>query len=109
MIVRPGKYHASNVTAALGVSVLSDLILQPILDIRDQRTDPRIAFIGGARGLGELQDRVDGGEMAAAFSLCPVSVQELMAVADAGAIMPPKATWFEPKLRSGLVVYSLKD
>ena len=98
-----------DVMAALSVSILSDLILQPILDIHDQRTDPRIAFVGGARGPAELQDRVDSGEMAAAFTLCPVSVQELMTIADTGGIMPPKATWFEPKLRSGLVVYSLKD
>ncbi len=109
LIVRPEKYNAADVMATLGVSILSDLILRPILDIHDQRTDPRIAFVGGARGSAELQGRVDNGEMAAAFSLCPVSVQELMTVADAGAIMPPKATWFEPKLRSGLVVYSLKD
>ena len=109
LIVRPERYNAADVMAALGVSILSDLILRPILDIHDQRTDPRIAFVGGARGSAELQDRVDNGEMAAAFTLCPVSVQELMTVADAGGIMPPKATWFEPKLRSGLVVYSLKD
>ena len=107
--VRPDRYEAADVMAALGVSILSELILQRILDINDQRTDRRIAFVGGARGLEELQDRVDSGEMAAAFTLCPVSVQELMAIADAGGIMPPKATWFEPKLRSGLVVYSLKD
>ena len=109
LTVRPDKYNAADVMAALGVSILSDLVLQPILDIHDQRTDPRIAFVGGARGLGELQDRVDSGEMAAAFSLSPVSVQELMTIADTGRIMPPKATWFEPKLRSGLIVYSLKD
>ena len=106
---RPDKYKAADAMAALGVSILSDLILQPILNINDQRTDPRIAFVGGARGLEELQNRVDNGEMAAAFTLCPVSVQELMTIADAGGIMPPKATWFEPKLRSGLVVYGLED
>ena len=109
LTVRPDKHKAPDVMAALGVSILSDLILQPVLDIHDQRTDPRIAFVGGARGPAELQGRVDSGEMAAAFTLCPVSVQELMSVADAGGLMPPKATWFEPKLRSGLVVYSLKD
>lgn len=106
---RPGTYNPGDVMSALGVSILSDLILEPILGIRDQRTDPRIAFVGGARGTGELQDRVDSGEMAVAFTLYPVSVQELMTIADSGRIMPPKATWFEPKLRSGLVVYSLKD
>ena len=109
LTVRPERYNAADVMAALAVSILSDLILRPILDIHDQRTDPRIAFVGGARGSAELQDRVDNGEMAAAFTLYPVSIQELMTVADTGAIMPPKATWFEPKLRSGLVVYSLKD
>ena len=109
LIVRPEQYDAADVMAALGVSILSDLILQPILDIHDQRTDPRIAFVGGSRGSEELQDRVDSGEMAVAFTLCPVSVRDLMTIADAGEIMPPKATWFEPKLRSGLVVYSLKD
>ena len=107
--VRPDKYHAADAMAALGVSILSDLALAPILGITDQRTDRRIAFVGGARCLAELQDRVDRGEMAAAFTLCPVTVQELMTIADTGAVMPPKATWFEPKLRSGLVVYSLAD
>ena len=106
---RPGTYNPDDIMSALGVSILSDLVLEPILGIRDQRTDPRIAFVGGARGTGELQDRVDSGEMAVAFTLYPVTVRELMTVADSGGIMPPKATWFEPKLRSGLVVYSLED
>ena len=109
LVVRPGKYDAADVRAALGVSILSELILQPILDIHDQRTDRRIDFVGGARGLGELQARVDSGEMAVAFALCPVSIRELMDISDSGRLMPPKATWFEPKLRSGLVVYSLQD
>ena len=107
--VRPGKYNPADTMAALGVSILSELILQPILDIHNQRTDKRIAFAGGVRGTEELQNRVDSGEMAVAFSLCPVSVQELMEISDTGRLMPPKATWFEPKLRSGLVVYSLED
>ena len=106
---RPGTYDPGDTMSALGVSILSDLILEPILGIRDQRTDPRITYVGGARGVKELQNRVDSGEMAVAFTLCPVTVQELMTIADSGRIMPPKATWFEPKLRSGLVVYSLKD
>ena len=106
---RPGSYDPDDVMSALSVSILSNLILEPILGIQDQRTDPRIAFVGGARGTGELQDRVDSGEMAVAFTLNPVTVQELITVADSGRIMPPKATWFEPKLRSGLVVYSLED
>ena len=106
---RSGTYDPDDTMSALGVSILSDLILEPVLGIRDQRSDPRIVYVGGARGVGELQDRVDSGEMAVAFTLYPVSVQELMTIADSGRIMPPKATWFEPKLRSGLVVYSLED
>ena len=109
LVARPDKYDATDTRAALGVSVLSDLVLQPILHIHDQRTDRRIDFAGGARGLEELQDRVDSGDMAAAFTLCPVSIQELMDISDSGRLMPPKTTWFEPKLRSGLVVYSLED
>ena len=106
---RSGTFDPDDTLSALGVSILSSLVLEPVLGIRDQRADPRIAFVGGPRGLEELQERVDSGEMAVAFTLYPVSVQELMAIADSGRIMPPKATWFEPKLRSGLVVYSLKD
>ena len=106
---RSGTYDPDDTMSALGVSILSDLILEPILGIHDQRTDPRITYVGGARGTAELQHRVDSGEMAVAFTLYPVSVRELMTIADSGRIMPPKATWFEPKLRSGLVVYSLKD
>ncbi len=106
---QPGAYDADDTLAALGVSILSNLILEPILGIHDQRTDPRIHFVGGARGVDDLQDRVDRGEMAVAFTLYPVSVPELISIAEAGDIMPPKATWFEPKLRSGLVVYSLND
>ena len=109
LVARPDKYDAADVRAALGVSILSDLVLQPILDIHDQRTDRRIDFVGGARGLGELQARVDSGEMAVAFAVCPVTIRELMDISDSGRLMPPKATWFEPKLRSGLVVYSLED
>ena len=107
--VRQDKYNPADTMAALCVSILSDLILKPILDIHNQRTDKRIAFVGGVRGTEELQNRVDSGEMAIAFSLCPVTVQELMEISDTGRLMPPKATWFEPKLRSGLVVYSLED
>ena len=98
LIVRPEQYAAADVMAALGVSILSDLILQPILDVHDQRTDPRIAFVGGARGSGELQDRVDSGEMAVAFTLCPVSVQDLMTIADAGEIMPPQSHLVRTKI-----------
>jgi uncharacterized protein (DUF1015 family) len=90
---------------SLDVSVLQDALLSPILGIADVRTDKRIDFVGGARGTAELQRLVDGGQAAVAFSLFPVSVADLMAVSDAGAIMPPKSTWFEPKLRDGLLIH----
>jgi uncharacterized protein (DUF1015 family) len=91
--------------ASLDVSVLQDHLLAPVLNIVDVRTDKRIEFVGGARGTGELERQVDSGRFAAAFSLYPVSVADLMAVSDANAIMPPKSTWFEPKLRDGLLVH----
>ena len=91
----------------LDVSVSSDLILDRILGIKDLRRDKRIDFVGGLRGLGELKRRVDSGEMRVALALYPVSMDQLMNIADSGNIMPPKTTWFEPKLRSGLVVHSL--
>ena len=93
--------------ADLDVTILSDLILEPILNIGDLRKSNRIDFVGGIRGLSELSRRVDSGEMAAAFALYPVSMNQLLSIADAGEIMPPKTTWFEPKLRSGLFVHSL--
>ena len=93
--------------ASLDVSILSNTILEPILNIKDLRTDTRIEFVGGIRGLGELQERVDKGEMAVAFALYPVSMKQLMHIADTGNIMPPKVTWFEPKLRSGLVIHKI--
>ena len=95
--------------ADLDVTILSELILQPILEIGDLRKSERIDFVGGIRGLSELSRRVDSGEMAVAFALYPVSMEQLLAIADAGEIMPPKTTWFEPKLRSGLFVHSIKD
>jgi uncharacterized protein (DUF1015 family) len=91
----------------LDVSVLQDRLLGPVLGITDPRTDPRIDFVGGIRGTGELVERVDTGRAAAAFSMYPTTVEQLMAVADSGAMMPPKSTWFEPKLRSGLLVHRL--
>ena len=91
--------------AALDVSVLQDQLLAPVLKITDVRTDARIEFVGGARGTGELERLVDSGRAAAAFSLFPVAVDDLMTVSDAGAIMPPKSTWFEPKLRDGLLIH----
>ena len=105
---RQGTFDDTDPVAVLDVTILSRQILEPILDIRDLRNDQRIEFVGGIRGLEELQERVDSGEMAVAFSMYPVTMKQLMDIADSGNIMPPKTTWFEPKLRSGLVVHSLK-
>ncbi len=91
----------------LDVSILQENILSKLLGIHDPRTDKRVDFVGGIRGLHELQQRVDSGDMAAAFSLYPVSIQQLFTIADTGEVMPPKSTWFEPKLRDGLVVYMI--
>ncbi|MBT6958624.1 MAG: DUF1015 family protein, partial [Opitutae bacterium] len=92
---------------ALDVTVLSECVLAPILNITDLRKDKRIDFVGGIRGLDELSRRVDSGEMAVAFALHEVSMEQLISIADTGNIMPPKTTWFEPKLRSGLVVHKI--
>jgi uncharacterized protein (DUF1015 family) len=91
----------------LPVSLLGANLIEPILGIGDQRTDKRVDFVGGGRGLGDLARRVDSGEMAVAFSLYPTQIEDVMAVADAGGIMPPKSTWFEPKLADGMVSYVL--
>jgi uncharacterized protein (DUF1015 family) len=91
----------------LDVSILQNHLLAPLLAIDDPRTNKRIDFVGGIRGVQELVRRVDSGEMAVAFSLYPTSIGELLAIADAGKIMPPKSTWFEPKLRDGVVVHFL--
>ena len=96
---------ASDPIGSLDVSVLQEQLLAPVLKIADVRTDKRIDFVGGARGTGELERLVDSGKAAVAFSLYPVSVADLMAVSDAGEIMPPKSTWFEPKLRDGLLIH----
>jgi uncharacterized protein (DUF1015 family) len=93
--------------ARLDVSLLQANLLDPLLGIRDPRTAKRIDFVGGMRGLGELEKRVNSGEMAVAFALFPTSMDALMAVADAGQVMPPKSTWFEPKLADGLVSHVL--
>ena len=93
--------------SSLDVSLLHERILAPRLGIGDVRTDPRIDFVGGIRGIAELERRVASGEAGVAFALHPVTMQQLMAIADAGEIMPPKSTWFEPKLKSGLFVHSL--
>lgn len=105
--LRPGIVDESDTTARLDVSVLQDLVLDPVLGIADPRTDSRIAFVGGIRGTAELERLVDSGCFAVAFSLCATSVRDLQALADEGRIMPPKSTWFEPKLRSGLFVHAL--
>jgi uncharacterized protein (DUF1015 family) len=96
---------ASDAIGSLDVSVLQESLLAPILKIADVRTDKRIDFVGGARGTSALEEAVDSNKAAVAFSLYPVSVADLMAVSDAGAIMPPKSTWFEPKLRDGLLIH----
>ncbi|MCQ2146115.1 MAG: DUF1015 family protein [Bacteroidales bacterium] len=102
-----GRYDDSDPIGVLDVTILSNLVLDKILGIKDLRTDKRIDFVGGIRGLGELSRRVDSGEMKVAFALYPVSMDQLMNIADSGNIMPPKTTWFEPKLRSGLAIHSL--
>jgi uncharacterized protein (DUF1015 family) len=99
--------ESADVVSSLDVSVLQDRFLAPVLGIDDPRTSPRISFMGGIRGLDELAERVTSGRDSIAFSMYPVTVDEMMAIADADAIMPPKSTWFEPKLRSGLFVHSL--
>jgi uncharacterized protein (DUF1015 family) len=104
---KPGTYNDNDPIGVLDVTILSEKILDPILGIKDLRTDKRIDFIGGIRGLGELKKRVDSGEMKIAFALYAVSMKQLIDIADTGNIMPPKTTWFEPKLRSGLVVHVL--
>jgi len=104
---REGRYNDADPIGVLDVTISSDLILRDILGITDLRTDKRIDFVGGIRGLGELKRRVDSGEMAMALALYPVSMKQLMDIADTGNIMPPKTTWFEPKLRSGLVIHEL--
>jgi len=102
---REGRYDDGDPIGVLDVTVLSNLVLDKILGIKDLRTDKRIDFVGGIRGLGELSRRVDSGEMAVAFALYPVSMKQLIDIADSGKIMPPKTTWFEPKLRSGLAIH----
>ena len=102
---KPGRYDDSDPIGVLDVTILSNLVLDKILGIKDLRTDNRIDFVGGIRGLGELCRRVDSGEMRVAFALYPVSMQQLIDIADNGKIMPPKTTWFEPKLRSGLAIH----
>ena len=108
LVTKTGCYNDNDPIGVLDVTILSNLILDNILGIKDLRTDKRVDFIGGIRGLGELKTRVDAGDMKVAFALYPVSMEQLINIADSGNIMPPKTTWFEPKLRSGLVVHELE-
>lgn len=107
LTAKEGTYNDSDPIGVLDVDISTRLILNEILNIQDLRSDKRIDFVGGLRGLEELKKRVDSGEMKAALALYPVSMKQIMDIADSGAIMPPKATWFEPKLRSGLVIHKL--
>ena len=107
LTARPGTYDENDPIGVLDVDISSRLILDNLLGIKDLRSDKRIDFVGGLRGLGELKRRVDSGEMKMALALYPVTMQQIMNIADSGKIMPPKATWFEPKLRSGLVIHKL--
>ena len=104
---KEGTFNDADPIGVLDVDISSRLILDDLLGIKDLRSDKRIDFVGGLRGLGELKRRVDSGEMRMALALYPVSMQQIMDIADSGKIMPPKATWFEPKLRSGLVIHKL--
>ena len=107
LTAKPGTYNDNDPIGVLDVTISSNLILDKILGIKDLRSDKRIDFVGGIRGLGELKRRVDSGEMKVALALYPVSMKQLMDIADSGNIMPPKTTWFEPKLRSGLIIHKL--
>ncbi len=109
LTAKSGTYDDSDPIGVLDVTVLSEHVLDKVLGITDLRTSKRIDFVGGIRGLGELKQRVDSGEMQVAFALYPVSMQQLIDIADTGNIMPPKTTWFEPKLRSGVVIHSFAE
>lgn len=109
LTAKEGTYNDNDPIGILDVTISSDLILRDILNIQDLRSDKRIDFVGGIRGLGELKKRVDSGEMATALALYPVSMKQLIDIADTGNIMPPKTTWFEPKLRSGLIIHKLEN
>ena len=108
LTAKEGRYDDNDPIGVLDVTILSQLVLDKLLGIKDLRTDKRIDFVGGIRGLKELSGRVDSGEMKVAFALYPVSMDQLIRIADTGNIMPPKTTWFEPKLRSGLAIHSLE-
>ena len=107
LTAKEGTYDNTDPIGVLDVDISSRLILDELLGIKDLRSSDRIDFVGGLRGLDELKKRVDSGEMKMALALYPVSMQQIMDIADSGKIMPPKATWFEPKLRSGLIIHKL--
>ena len=109
LTAKEGTYDDKDPIGVLDVTISSNLILDKVLGLKDLRSDKRIDFVGGIRGLGELQRRVDSGEMKVALALYPVTMQQIIDIADTGNIMPPKTTWFEPKLRSGLVIHKLED
>lgn len=109
LLAKDGTYDDTDPIGVLDVDISSRLILDEILGIKDLRSDKRIDFVGGLRGLEELKRRVDSGEVRMALALYPVTMQQIMDIADSGKIMPPKATWFEPKLRSGLVIHRLSE
>lgn len=108
LTAKPGSFTNTPV-GVLDVTILQEQVLDPLLGIKDQRTDKRVDFVGGIRGLGELERRVNSGEMAAAFSLYPVTIEQLFDIADSGNVMPPKSTWFEPKLRDGLLTHLIYE
>ncbi len=108
LVSKPGSYREDPI-GQLDVTILQENLLHPLLGIGDQRTDKRIDFVGGIRGLAELERRVNSGEMAVAFSIFPVTIEQLFAIADSGQVMPPKSTWFEPKLRDGLLTHLIRD
>ena len=108
LTAKEGRYNDNDPIGVLDVTISSNLILDKILGIKDLRSDKRIDFVGGIRGLGELEQRVDSGEWKMALALHPVTMKQIIDIADSGNIMPPKTTWFEPKLRSGLVVHELQ-
>ena len=105
LVAKEGAWQNDPI-GSLDATILQENLLSPLLGIKNPRTDERIDFVGGIRGLGELERRVDNNEMKVAFALFPVSMEQLMKIADSGVVMPPKSTWFEPKLRSGLVVHA---
>ncbi|HPT48164.1 MAG TPA: DUF1015 domain-containing protein, partial [Candidatus Rifleibacterium sp.] len=107
LTAKPGTYDSKDPVASLDVSIMQNNLLAPILGIGDPRTDKRIDFIGGIRGVKELEKIVDSGKFVVAFAMFPTSIEQLMKIADSGEVMPPKSTWFEPKLRSGMVIHTL--